>query len=109
MNPIRIIVHPSQFPDAIRAELDRSLRERTINHKFHYESHKQAAKWLALHEAYSPARTDPNCAAIYEAAFTRAASILSESAHAVHIIGLGCGGGQKEAQLLHLLSQQNKA
>src|SRR5881397_2559453 len=102
MTPIRILIHPSQFPDAVCAELHRSLRERAINHKFHYETHKQAEKWLALHEAYSPARTDPNCAAIYDAAFAAAASIVKES-NSVHLIGLGCGGGQKEARLLRFL------
>ncbi|HTD65373.1 MAG TPA: L-histidine N(alpha)-methyltransferase [Candidatus Limnocylindria bacterium] len=81
-----------------------SLRSRAINHKFHYDTYKQAAKWLALHEAYSPARRDPSCLRIYDDAF-QAAIELSKST-TVHVIGLGCGGGQKEARLLELLREQ---
>lgn len=104
--PIELIVHPSQFPEALQKELLRSLRERAINHKFHYDSYKQAAKWLALHNAFSPARTDPDCARIYDDAFRAVASGSSDKS--VHLIGLGCGGGQKEARLLALLSQSGR-
>ena len=102
-----VTIHSSQFPEHVRGELLRSLRARRINHKFHYDSHKQAQKWLALHEACSPSRTDPGCAAIYDRAFAAA----SERARAakVEVIGLGCGGGQKDARLLRLLAGQGKA
>jgi len=102
LEPIELIVHPSQFPAAVQEELLRSLRTRAINHKFHYDSYKQTQKWLALHNAFSPARNDPDCARIYDEAFRAAASECSGKA--VHLIGLGCGGGQKEARLLELLS-----
>ncbi len=72
-----------------------------MNHKFHYDSVKQTAQWLALHRAYSPSRTDPDCAATYEAAFKEAASRFHGTR--AHVIGLGCGGGQKDAGLLGLL------
>ena len=102
LEPIELIVHPSQFPAAVQEELLRSLRTRAINHKFHYDSYKQIQQWLALHDAFSPARNDPDCARIYEEAFRAAASECSGKA--VHLVGLGCGGGQKEARLLELLS-----
>src|SRR5882724_9887024 len=100
---IELIVDPSQFPGAVQDELLRSLRARAINHKFHYDSYKQTQKWLAVHNAFSPARTDPNCARIYDEAFAAAASECSSKS--VHLVGLGCGGGQKEARLLGLLGQ----
>ena len=53
-----VAIHPSQFPAQVRRDLLESLRTRRVNHKFHYDSIKQTQKWLALHEAYSPARTD---------------------------------------------------
>ena len=56
-----VTIHSSQFPENVRRDLLRSLRARRINHKFHYDSYKQAQKWLALHEACSPSRTDPGC------------------------------------------------
>ncbi|HTL18867.1 MAG TPA: L-histidine N(alpha)-methyltransferase, partial [Patescibacteria group bacterium] len=77
-----------------------------INHKFHYDSHKQTQKWLALHQAYSPARTDPDCAGVYEAGFTSAIAKLPPGP--VHLIGLGCGGGQKDTTLLRLLRKAGR-
>ncbi|HEY0550777.1 MAG TPA: L-histidine N(alpha)-methyltransferase [Verrucomicrobiae bacterium] len=105
MSGANVFIDRSQFPDAVRRDLLDSLRARAINHKFHYESHKQAAKWLALHEAYSPARRDPSCLRIYDDAFIAAAA--SWKMPQVHLVGLGCGGGQKEARLLQLLRERN--
>jgi len=105
MSLASVTIHSSQFPDNIRRELLRCLRARQVNPKFHYDSHKQAQKWLALHEAYSPSRTDPACLAIYDNAFATAARRFPA---AVQVIGLGCGGGQKDARLLRLLAAQGK-
>lgn len=96
-----ITIHASQFPDAVRRDLLQSLRARQVNHKFHYDSVKQTQKWLTLHQAYSPSRNDPDCAAVYRAAF--AAAVAGCSGQEVHLIGLGCGGGQKDTQLLKQL------
>lgn len=101
-----VTVHSSQFPENVRRELLENLRARCVNPKFHYDSHKQAQKWLALHEALSPSRTDPDCLAIYDRAFAAAAGRVA--AEEVQVIGLGCGGGQKEARLLRLLAGQGK-
>jgi uncharacterized SAM-dependent methyltransferase len=101
-----VTIHSSQFPVNVRRELWHSLRTRHINHKFHYDSHKQAQKWLALHEACSPSRTDPGCLAAYDSAFTTAAKRVKTAK--VQVIGLGCGGGQKEALLLRLLAALGK-
>jgi uncharacterized SAM-dependent methyltransferase len=105
MSGAQVFVHKSQFPENVRRDLLESLRSRIINHKFHYESYKQAAKWLALHEAYSPARRDPSCQRIYDEAFN--ATALAANSSVVHVIGLGVGGGQKEARLLELLCNRN--
>jgi len=105
-SPARVIIHPSQFPDAVRRDLLASLRSRAVNHKFHYDSFKQTQKWLALHQAYSPSRTDADCAATYDASFSGAANQLQ--AAAIHLVGLGCGGGQKDTRLLRLLQQAGK-
>jgi SAM-dependent methyltransferase len=98
----QVLVHPSQFPEGVRRDLLGSLRARRINHKFHYDSVKQAQQWLALHRAWSPSRTDPDVAAIYERGFQAAARRLPPGR--VHLIGLGCGGGQKDSRLLQRLS-----
>jgi L-histidine Nalpha-methyltransferase len=101
MSGAHVFIDHSQFPGQVRRDLLDSLRARSINPKFHYDTYKQAAKWLTLHEAYSPARRDDSCTRIYDAAFRAAMEMLA--GNDVHVIGLGCGGGQKEARLLELL------
>src|SRR5258707_484357 len=91
-------IHASQFPENVRRDLLLSLRTRRVNHKFHYDSVKQTQKWLALHQVYSPTRNDADCMAMYEKSFSAAAAHISPSS--VHVIGLGCGGGQKDTRLL---------
>jgi L-histidine Nalpha-methyltransferase len=98
---IQVGVHPTQLPERVRAELHTSLRTRRINHKFYYDSLKQAQHWLRLHEACSPARRDDNCQATYDLAFNAAAQSIG--VHSFQLIGLGCGGGQKEHRLLQLI------
>jgi L-histidine N-alpha-methyltransferase len=101
-----VLVHASQFPESVRRDLFASLRSRCVNHKFHYDSVKQTQKWLALHQVYSPTRNDENCRAIYENAFEAAAAKMKTKS--VHVLGLGCGGGQKDTRLLKLLKARGK-
>lgn len=101
-----IAVHPTQFPGRVREQLLESFRTRQINHKFHYDSIKQTQRWLALHEAYSPSRTDPEGAAIYDRAFEATARQMSDQR--IHLVGLGCGGGWKDARLLELLQEPGR-
>jgi uncharacterized SAM-dependent methyltransferase len=103
---VQVAVHSSQFPEAVRRELLESLRTRRVNHKFHYDSVKQTQQWLALHQAFSPSRTDADCAATYDRSF--AAVTARIESRRVHLIGLGCGGGQKDTRLLKLLQDSGK-
>jgi len=104
---VNVAIHESQSPENVRRDLLESLRTRRVNHKFHYDSVKQTNKWLALHQAYSPSRNDDDCAATYDRAFAGAAKQIK--ARQVHLIGLGCGGGQKDTRLLKLLKAGGKA
>ena len=101
-----VTIHASQFPDNVRRDLLESLRQRRLNHKFHYDSVKQTQKWLALHQACSPTRNDADCRAVYEKSFVAAAAQIKSQR--VHVIGLGCGGGQKDTRLLKLLKTHGK-
>src|SRR5208337_4268912 len=103
---VSVRIHPSQFPENIRRDLLASLRTRRVNHKFHYDSVKQTQKWLALHQAYSPTRNDGDCRRVYDRAFEAAAARMKSKA--VHVIGLGCGGGQKDTRLLKLLKTRQR-
>lgn len=103
---VDVTIHASQFPDAVRRDLLESLRSRAVNHKFHYDSVKQTQKWLALHQAHSPSRNDADCAAVYDQSFAAAATRID--LERVHLLGLGCGGGQKDTRLLRLLKERRK-
>src|SRR6187200_1649506 len=100
---VSVLIHSSQFPQNVRRDLLESLRGRRINHKFHYDSVRQTQKWLALFKAYSPFVTDPDCAATYASAFAEAATRVEGGG--IHLISLGCGGGQKDLELLKALSR----
>src|SRR5271170_1429977 len=106
MNAANVTIHSSQFPENVRRDLLTSLHRRQVNHKFHYDSLKQTNKWLALHEAHSPARTDRNVLNIYDQAFK--ATVERITAKRLHILGLGCGGGQKDTRLLKLFEMAGK-
>ena len=103
---VQVAIHASQFPETVRRDLLESLRTRRVNHKFHYDSVKQAQQWLALHQAFSPSRTDADCAAAYDRSFAAVAARVDS--RRVHLIGLGCGGGQKDTRLLKLLQDSGK-
>jgi L-histidine Nalpha-methyltransferase len=98
---VQVGVHPSQFPERLRAELIQSLRTRRMNHKFHYETRKQAQYWLRLHLACSPIHRDRDGQQSYQRAFRETAQRLA--AGPIHIVGLGCGDGGKELRLIELL------
>lgn len=99
-----VAIHSSQFPEQIRRDLLESLRSRQIAHKFHYDSVKQTQKWLALHQHFSPSRNDEQCRAIYESSFVAAAKQIKSKK--IHVIGLGCGGGQKDSRLIRALKRR---
>ncbi len=101
-----VAIHASQFLENVRRDLVASLRSRQVNHKFHYDSVKQTQKWIALHQAYSPSRNDVDCAATYDCAFIEASERIKSKR--VHVIGLGCGGGQKDTRLLKLLKTHGR-
>jgi L-histidine Nalpha-methyltransferase len=101
-----VAVHSSLFPENVQRDLLQSLRARRVDPKFHYASYNQSRKWLALHEACSPSRIDADCAALYDRSFLAAVGALHSSP--VRLIGLGCGGGQKDARLLCSLAGQGR-
>lgn len=102
-----VSIHSSQFPESVRRDLLASLRRRQVNHKFHYDSYKQTQQWLALHEAFSPSRNDADCAATYRRSFKSAVALMPNSP--IHVVGLGCGGGQKDSRLLQLLKSAGRS
>jgi len=105
---VSVLIHPSQFPEAVAEQLRESLRTRRMNHKFHYDTPRQAAAWLRVHEAYSPARRDAECERMYSLAFAEVAKRLAGLGD-LDVASLGAGGGQKDALLLRMLRVSNPA
>ncbi|MDX6765907.1 MAG: L-histidine N(alpha)-methyltransferase [Candidatus Methylacidiphilales bacterium] len=95
--------HSSRFPAAVSRLWRESLESREMDHSFHYLTHRQSMRWLAVHSAHSPAKRDEACRRIYHEAFDHMARIIHEADLAV--IGLGCGDGGKEAELMRVLGQ----
>ncbi len=98
---------PSQFPDQVERDLLDSLRNRRVNPKFHYDSVKQAQKWLRVHEAFSPARRDAAGPALYAKAAASLAPLCPPGK--VQVVGLGCGGGQKDLAMIEALTDCGRA
>ncbi|MED5495263.1 MAG: L-histidine N(alpha)-methyltransferase, partial [Verrucomicrobiota bacterium] len=91
-------VHPSQFPGAVRRQLVAALRAGNVPPKFLYDSVRQTQKWLEVHQAHSPSRINADVTRIYDAAFEDA--LGQALGQAVALVGLGCGGGQKDTRCL---------
>ncbi|MFT4688368.1 MAG: L-histidine N(alpha)-methyltransferase [Verrucomicrobiia bacterium] len=103
---VSVTVHSSQFPQQLEAELLESLRKRVLNHKFLYEGRRQARMWEATHQQHSPARNDAECQTLFMETFDSVAKLVKSPA--VHIIGLGCGSGTKDIQLLNKIRNLGK-
>lgn len=95
---VSVLVHPSRFPGRARAAYLKSFRNRRMNHQFHYDTEKQAQRWLNIHEVYSPARNEADCLETYGSAFKEISRFLDVPKMA--LVSLGCGGGQKDLNLL---------
>ena len=92
-----MIIHPSQAPDAVQRQLLDALRLGQVPPRFLYDGERQTQKWLAVHRAHSPSRTDAGVQSIYDQAF---GSLGQAPGGSVCLVGLGCGGGQKDTRCL---------
>ena len=101
LSSVAVTVHPSQFPEAVAAQLAAGLRHGEVPGKLHYLSWRQARAWLALHQRYAPYFTATDGVALYDRATANAVARLPHPP--VTVISLGCGAGQKDALLLQRL------
>ncbi len=81
----------------------RNLKSRQIDPSFHYQSAAQSTAWRRVFLRHSPVNRLPEFQELYRSLD----SILPESLpRAVHLIGLGCGTGLKEAWLARALKKR---
>lgn len=99
-----VLIHPSFRADALRQKRIASLMDGTLDHAFHYAGVRQAELWLHVHQTHAPVTVDPAFETIYRHLARDLAMELA--GEAVHVIGLGSGGGEKEAWVLEALKQQ---
>ena len=102
-----VTVHESAFPGATRGRILAKLKAGEVDPALLYQGLGQTLRWTALHEAHSPAKTDPDCAAIYDQAFTRTGELAK--GNVVHVVSLACGDGTKDARCLKLLRTAGRA
>jgi L-histidine Nalpha-methyltransferase len=102
-----VTVHESAFPDATRRRILDTLRKGEIDPAVIYQGLGQTLRWTALHRAYSPAKTDASCTALYEDAFRRAGELCKGDV--AHVVSLACGDGTKDLQCLKLLRGAGRA
>ncbi len=98
-----VVFHPSLHPASLAEDRRRALREACVPARLHYVTDRQAERWLRVHEAHSPARGDAATQNMYRASFEHLAQLLGEGA-SVQLLGYGCGGGHKDAQLARTLA-----
>ena len=89
------------------SRLHRSLEVGVVPAGALYISPHQSMKWLALHDAWSPARQSSQVGSLYEAAFHELQRAIGDQRWT--LTSLGCGGGQKEEQCLGILRRQPEA
>jgi len=111
-----LALHASALPSAQREALQAALRARHLPGALLYQSPAQAQRWLEYHAAWSPSRTDAGLRALYDEAFRVAADTLQVGARPdaarhggktggpAQLVGVGSGGGSKDADLLQRLA-----
>lgn len=103
----KVYVHPSQFPHQVYQDYLGGFALGKINQKFHYDSVKQSQKWLRLHEAFAPAITSDDFINAYANCFEKTAKSVDNFSN-LQLIGLGCGGGEKDNLLISYLFNTDK-
>lgn len=100
-----VTVHPSGQPAARAQAFQNELQRGRIPGWWLYDSEAQAKRWLAYHELWSPARKD---ASLHKAHAHAAAWLAEQSAgRDLYLIGLGSGGGHRDAALLEAAAQRS--
>jgi L-histidine Nalpha-methyltransferase len=96
-------LHPSAAPE--RLQLADALRAGRLDSRMLYATPRQAELWSEVARRHSPVYTRPGFARVYESAFAR----LELPPGGLTLVGVGCGTGEKEAQLFRHLAAIGRA
>lgn len=95
---VAVWMDDSVRPDRQARALHDAMRGGRVPGGALYATPFQALRWLALHEAWSPARRDAGVQGAYDDVWAALAAGLGDERWA--LVSLGCGGGQKEERFL---------
>jgi uncharacterized SAM-dependent methyltransferase len=98
-----VLIHSTLRAEAQCDKRRTSLFNGEMDHSFHYQGVKQAELWLEVHRRHAPLFADASFSDIFRRLAADTAADLAGKP--VHVIGLGPGGGEKEAWLLQALHQ----
>ncbi|MDZ4816142.1 MAG: L-histidine N(alpha)-methyltransferase [Verrucomicrobiota bacterium] len=101
---IPLLYHSSRSAAAVSRLLLRSLKDRQIDHSFHYDSPGQVMKWLNIHQRYSPASAR-EVQDIYQEIALKTTEATGKSCV---VASLGCGGANKDAVVIKALHKAGK-
>jgi L-histidine N-alpha-methyltransferase len=104
---INVAVHESASPEFLREQILSALQEGRVHPHLLYSGLRQTELWIALHQAFSPARHDSNCVEMYNTAFARAAENIK--GNVAHIVSLACGDGTKDVRCLERVRRSDRA
>jgi len=96
-----VAIHESRFPGSRGISARAAFARGRLPGWLLYEGDSQAARWLAYHAAWSPARTEQALRDLYGRAFEAAWAALDSGPR--RLVSLGCGGGRKDGDALDVL------
>jgi hypothetical protein len=99
--PQPVWIHASQQMSQITERRRNALFDGRISNAFLYSGYAQSRLWLEVFRQHSPAIQNDDFQQWYKSFFADVAQNLTDEA--VHVIGLGTGGGEKDCWLLETL------
>jgi L-histidine Nalpha-methyltransferase len=102
-----VAVHESASPEFLREQMLSALQQGRVHPHLLYSGLRQTGLWIALHQAFSPAKQDPKCLEAYDAAFTRASRDIQ--GNVAHLVSLACGDGTKDVRCLERIRASDRA
>ena len=100
-----VLIHPQPVSGEVRRDLLVSLRLAASEPQIPLRQREADPKMAGVARGVFAARTDNDCQAIYEQGSRPPRKCQFKG---VHVIGLGCGGGQKDTRLLKLLKTRGR-
>src|SRR5678816_29037 len=91
-----VAVHESASPEFLREQVISALQQGRVHPHLLYSGLRQTGLWVALHQAFSPAKQDSKCIETYDMAFVRAAENIH--GNVAHLVSLACGDGTKDVR-----------